>query len=45
MFLVETGLDDGERFVIVKDICPGCGNKLKPKETECTECGLCFGGE
>jgi len=45
LFLAETGLDDDQRFIIVNDICPGCGYKLNPKDTECADCGLCFGGE
>lgn len=43
LFLSETGLESNEPIIIVKDTCPGCGNKIKEGEIECSECSLHFG--
>jgi ribosomal protein S27AE len=45
LFLKQSGLDDDQGIIVVKDICPGCGSKVNVNERECAECGLCFGGE
>lgn len=45
LFSTQPGLEDDQKFIMVKDMCPGCGSKLHIKKNECTECGLYLGGE